>query len=214
MMERSIGLDRPWWARIVSTVLHPLVMPLVTLVLLFAFDPYLRTMPGVFVYLLLVVVVNTVAPAISLFVLYRKGVLSDMEIAKRSERTLPFLIVLAYFILTYVLLVTGDTMYIPSIYLSTWMGLIVSIALAIVITKRFKISMHMLGQGGALGALMAVQNIHFESHFELNVVLLLLAGTLGWARIRLGVHRHIEVYTGYLLGFSVCFITVLMGWGG
>ena len=213
-MERSIGLDRPWWARIVSTVLHPLVMPLVTLVLLFAFDPYLRTMPGVFVYLLLVVVVNTVAPAISLFVLYRKGVLSDMEIAKRSERTLPFLIVLAYFILTYVLLVTGDTMYIPSIYLSTWMGLIVSIALAIVITKRFKISMHMLGQGGALGALMAVQNIHFESHFELNVVLLLLAGTLGWARIRLGVHRHIEVYTGYLLGFSVCFITVLMGWGG
>lgn len=214
MMERSIGLDRPWWARIVSTVLHPLVMPLVTLVLLFAFDPYLRTMPGVFVYLLLVVVVNTVAPAISLFVLYRKGVLSDMEIAKRSERTLPFLIVLAYFILTYVLLVTGDTMYIPSIYLSTWMGLIVSIALAIVITKRFKISMHMLGQGGALGALLAVQNIHFESHFELNVVLLLLAGTLGWARIRLGVHRHIEVYTGYLLGFSVCFITVLMGWGG
>lgn len=213
-MERSIGLDRPWWARIVSTVLHPLVMPLVTLVLLFAFDPYLRTMPGVFVYLLLVVVVNTVAPAISLFVLYRKGVLSDMEIAKRSERTLPFLIVLAYFILTYVLLVTGDTMYIPSIYLSTWMGLIVSIALAIVITKRFKISMHMLGQGGALGALLAVQNIHFESHFELNVVLLLLAGTLGWARIRLGVHRHIEVYTGYLLGFSVCFITVLMGWGG
>ncbi|MDE0978643.1 MAG: hypothetical protein OSA78_01515 [Flavobacteriales bacterium] len=171
-------------------------------------------MPGVFVYLLLVVVVNTVAPAISLFVLYRKGVLSDMEIAKRSERTLPFLIVLAYFILTYVLLVTGDTMYIPSIYLSTWMGLIVSIALAIVITKRFKISMHMLGQGGALGALLAVQNIHFESHFELNAILLLLAGTLGWARIRLGVHRHIEVYTGYLLGFSVCFITVLMGWGG
>ena len=213
-MERSMAIDRPWWARIVSTVLHPLVMPMVTLVLLFAFDPYLRTMPGVFVYLLLVVVVNTVAPAISLFVLYRKGVLSDLEIAKRSERTLPFLIVLAYFILTYVLLVTGETMYIPSIYLSTWMGLIVSIALALLITKRFKISMHMLGQGGALGTLLAVQNVHFESHFELNTVMLLLAGALGWARIRLGIHRHIEVYTGYFLGFSVCFITVLMGWGG
>ena len=90
--------DRPWWARILSTVLHPLVMPLLTLILLFAFDPYLRTMPGVFVYLILVVVVNTVAPAISLFVLYRKGVLSDLEIANRSERALPFLIVLAYFI--------------------------------------------------------------------------------------------------------------------
>ncbi len=213
-MGQSMTTDRPWWARILSTVLHPLVMPLLTLILLFAFDPYLRTMPGVFVYLMLVVVVNTVAPAISLFVLYRKGVLSDLEIANRSERALPFLIVLAYFILTYVLLVTGDTMYIPSVYLSTWMGLIVSIALALLITKRFKISMHMLGQGGALGTLIAVQNIHFESHFELNAILLILAGALGWARIRLGVHRHIEVYAGYLLGFGVCFLTVLMGWGG
>ena len=83
-----------------------------------------------------------------------------MESANRSERTLPFLIVLAYFILTYVLLVTGDTMYIPAVYLSTLMGLIVSISLALLITKRFKISMHMLGQGGALGTHMAVQNMH------------------------------------------------------
>jgi membrane-associated phospholipid phosphatase len=213
-MEASSVLHRPWWARIISTVLHPLVMPMLTLVLLFAFDPYLRTMPGVFVYLLLVVVVNTAAPAISLFVLYRKGFLSDLEIAKRSERTLPFLIVLAYFVLTYVLLVTGETLYIPAVYLSTWVGLIASIALALLITKRFKISMHMLGQGGLLGTVMAVQNVHFESNFELNAILVLLAGAVGWARIRLGVHRHVEVYSGYLLGFTVCFITVLMGWGG
>ena len=53
---------RPLWARLVSTVLHPLVMPLVTLILLFYFDLHLRTMPGVFLYLGLVVLVNTLAP--------------------------------------------------------------------------------------------------------------------------------------------------------
>ena len=204
---------RPLWARLVSTVLHPLVMPLVTLILLFYFDLHLRTMPGVFLYLGLVVLVNTLAPAISLYVLYKRGVLSDLELEQRGERTLPFVIVLAYFVLTYILLITGDTMYIPPVYLSTWMGLMASIAIALVITKRFKISMHMLGQGGTLGTVMAVQTLRFEPPFGLNAVLILLAGAVGWARIRMGLHRHIEVYTGYMLGFSVCFTAVLMGWG-
>ena len=213
-MEVQNVRTRPWWARIISTVLHPLVMPILTLVLLFLFDSYLRAMPGVFVYLLWVVIVNTAAPAISLFVLYRKGLLSDLEIAQRSERTVPFLIVLAYFILAYVLLVTGDTLYVPRVYLSMWMGLILSITLALVLTRFFKISMHMLAQGGTLGTLMAVQTIHLESFFVLNSALIILAGAVGWARIRLGLHRHVEVYVGYLLGFAVCYITVLMEWGG
>jgi uncharacterized BrkB/YihY/UPF0761 family membrane protein len=210
----SVVLNKPWWARIVSTVLHPLVMPVLTLSLLFGFDSYLRAMPGVFVYLLVVVLINTLAPAISLFVLYKKGILSDLEIMKRSERAAPFLIVLAYFILTYFLLITGDTFYIPPIYLSTWMALIASISLALLITQYFKISMHMLGQGGVLGTLMAVQAMHFETHLMLNICLVFCAGAVGWARICLGVHRHAEVYAGYLLGFAVCFLTVLMGWGG
>jgi uncharacterized membrane protein (DUF485 family) len=73
--------------------------------------------------------------------------------------------------------------------------------------------MHMLAQGGVLGTVMAVQAIQFSPQWELNAMLVLFAGLVGFARIHMGVHRHVEVYTGYLLGFAVCFCAVVLGWG-
>ncbi len=202
------------WAKWISAILHPLLMPLVTLVLVFGMDPYLQSLPHVFVYMGVVVLVNTLAPAISIFVLHRRGMLSDLDIRNRKERSLPFFIVLAYFIMTYILLVTSPAIFIPLIYLDMWMGLMASIGLALAITSRFKISMHMLGQGGTLGTIMGVQALNIAPMWEVNAVFIFLAGLLGFARIEMGVHRHIEVYTGYLLGFVVCFASVCGGWGG
>jgi hypothetical protein len=203
----------PLWARIVSTVFHPFVMPTVTLVLLFISDVYLHSLPHVFAYMLVVVLVNTVAPALSLYLLYRRGHLSDLEIRLRGERTLPFVIVLAYFALTYVLLMTSPALFVPFVYLDMWMGLMASLAIALVITRWFKISMHMLGQGGALGSIMGLQALQMSPNWELNAMLLLIAGCVGYARIELAVHRHIEVYCGYLLGFLVCYLSVVLGLG-
>ena len=202
------------WAKWISGVLHPLVMPLVTLVLVFALDPYLRALPDVFMYMGVVVLVNTLAPAISIFVLHRRGYLSDLDIRNRKERSLPFIIVLAYFMMTYALLVMSPALYIPLVYLDMWMGLMASIAFALLITKWFKISMHMLAQGGALGTVMAIQAIQLAPAWELNGFLVFAGGWVGFARIHMGVHRHIEVYTGYLLGFAVCFLSVVLGLGG
>ena len=202
------------WTKWISGILHPLLMPLVTLVLVFGMDPYLQSLPEVFVYMGVVVLVNTLAPAVSIFVLYRRGLLSDLDIRNRKERSLPFFLVLAYFIMTYVLLVTSPSIFIPLIYLDMLMGLMVSIGLALAVTRRFKISMHMLGQGGTLGTIMGVQAVNGAPMWELNAVLIFLAGWVGFARIKMGVHRHIEVYTGYLLGFIICFASVWGGWGG
>jgi len=99
------------------------------------------------------------------------------------------------------------------VYLDMWMGLMLSIGLALVITQWFKISMHMLAQGGVLGTVMAVQAIQLSPLWKLNAILVLFAGLVGFARIHMGVHRHIEVYAGYLLGFAVCFCAVVLGWG-
>jgi|TARA_B100000767_G_scaffold16277_2_gene15258 hypothetical protein len=210
----TVKLDSlPIWARMISTAFHPFVMPTVTLVLLFISDGYLRSIPYVFIYMLVVVLVNTLAPALSLYLLYRRGYLSDLEIRSRRERILPFVLVLAYFALTYVLLITSPALYIPFVYLDMWMGLMASLAIALVITRWFKISMHMLGQGGALGSIMGLQALELNPNWELNAILVLIAGFVGFARIELSVHRHIEIYSGYLLGFLVCYLSVVWGLG-
>jgi hypothetical protein len=202
------------WAKWISGVFHPLVMPLATLVMVFALDPYLQALPEVFMYMGVVVLVNTLAPAVSIWVLHRRGYLSDLDIRNRKERALPFIIVLAYFIMTYALLVLSPALFIPLVYLDMWMGLMASIGIALLITRWFKISMHMLAQGGVLGTVMAVQAMQMVPAWTLNGVLVFIAGWVGFARIDMGVHRHIEVYTGYLLGFIVCFCVVVLGLGG
>ena len=212
-LQAAENIPRPRWARIISAVLHPLVMPLVSLFLVFAAQPQLQAMPEVFLYMLVVVLVNTVAPAISLYLLYRKGILSDLDIRDRQERVIPFLLVLAYFVMTYFLLRTSPSVYIPLVYLDMWMGLMLSIALALLVTRRFKISMHMLAQGGTLGIIMGVQALQAWPMWELNALLLVMSGWVGFARITLGVHRHVEVYSGFLLGFVVCYLSLILGWG-
>jgi hypothetical protein len=202
------------WAKWISGVFHPLVMPLATLVMVFALNPYLQALPEVFMYMGVVVLVNTLAPAVSIWVLHRRGYLSDLDIRNRKERALPFIIVLAYFIMTYALLVLSPALFIPLVYLDMWMGLMASIGIALLITRWFKISMHMLAQGGVLGTVMAVQAMQMVPAWTLNGVLVFIAGWVGFARIDMGVHRHIEVYTGYLLGFIVCFCVVVLGLGG
>ncbi|HBP45239.1 MAG: hypothetical protein CL845_06940 [Crocinitomicaceae bacterium] len=201
------------WATWISRVFHPLLMPLVTLIMVFALDPYLQALPEVFMYMAVVVLVNTLAPAVSIFVLHKRGYLSDLDIRIRKERTLPFIIVLAYFIMTYALLVLRPALYIPLVYLDMWMGLMASIGLALIITRWFKISMHMLAQGGVLGIAMAVQAMQTVPTWTLNGILVFIAGWVGFARIHLNVHRHIEVYIGYLLGFVVCFCAMVFGLG-
>ena len=99
-------------AVVISYVLHPLWTPLIMLGLLWCVDPWLRLQPAVMAYVASVLVINAVAPAVSLYVLHRRGVLRDLEVSKQSERTLPFLIVLFYQALGYFAL-TRPGVYLP-----------------------------------------------------------------------------------------------------
>ena len=62
-------------AVLVSYVFHPLWTPLLVLGLLWSVDPWLRMQPAVMTYVASVMLINAVAPAVSLYVLHRRGVL-------------------------------------------------------------------------------------------------------------------------------------------
>ena len=211
-MASSPQQSSPTWAKVVSTVFHPFLMPLFTLVLLYLSDPILHLHFAAFIYLLVVLAVNTVAPAISLYVMHKRGAISDLEIRNRSQRSWPFLVVLAYYTLTWFIAGSGDNArMIPGVYMGLLTGLIAAIAGAILITRWFKLSMHGMGVGGTLGALVAVQTLHFSPSLTLDLMLVLIAGAVGWSRLALGVHTHREVYAGTIYGFVVVFAAVLLG---
>lgn len=202
---------QPRWATWTSAVFHPFLMPLYTLILLYLSDPILHLHFAAFVYLLVVMLVNTVAPAVSLYIMYRRGVISDLDIRNRDQRAWPFLVVLAYYILTWFIVGRGDnaTM-IPQVYGNLLLGLVLAISGAILITRQFKLSMHGMAAGGTLGALVAVQTLHFSPAFFLDMAVILVVGLVGSSRLALGVHTHAEVYSGILYGFLVVLLALTL----
>ena len=77
-------------AKLVSAVLHPLCMPLLTLAMLLS-EAYLKHRMGLFSYCLSFCDPH-VGPAVSLWMLQRRGFISDLNIRSRKERPWPFLL--------------------------------------------------------------------------------------------------------------------------
>ena len=82
-----------------------------------------------------------------MFILKKRGVISDWDIRMRHERPWPFLLVLAYYLMAYVLVVSSTAVEVPLFYQNVLLSLVVAIASAWVVTWKAKISMHMLAQG-------------------------------------------------------------------
>lgn len=195
-------------AQFISAVLHPLCMPLLTLSLLWAVDGYLAYRMGLFAYLFVLLLINTLAPAFSLWILKRRGVISDWDIRRRGERPIPFLLVLAYYLMAYALVVNSTSVEVPLFYRQVLLSLVVAIGSAWILTWKAKISMHMLAQGGILAVYLHVAMMDHSWDLNWVSVLLLSAGLVGWSRLRLGAHTPAEVYSGFALGLLTVWITL------
>lgn len=195
-------------ANVVSAALHPLCMPLLTLVMLLSVDGYLVHRLGLFAYLFVLLLINTLAPALSLWILKRRGVISEWDIRSRGERPLPFLLVLAYYVMAYVLVVNSSAVDVPLFYRQVLLSLVVSIGVAWILTWKAKVSMHMLAQGGILAVYLRVATSDAFWDMRWLSGLILCAGMVGWSRLYLGAHTKTEVYAGYALGLGTVWLTL------
>ena len=195
-------------AKFFSAVLHPLCMPLLTLSLLWAVDGYLAYRMGLFAYLFVLLLINTLAPAFSLWILKRRGVISDWDIRRRGERPIPFLLVLAYYLMAYALVVNSTSVEVPLFYRQVLLSLVVAIGSAWILTWKAKISMHMLAQGGILAVYMNVAMSDGSWNLGWVSALVLSSGLVGWSRLHLGAHTPREVYAGFALGLGTVGLTL------
>jgi hypothetical protein len=180
-------------AKLVSAILHPLLMPLASLFLLLHFDPYLSHRFEIFFYLTLIISINSLAPAVSLWFMHKRKVISDLDITDRKERAMPFFIVLSYFTLAYILSLEITGIFIPVLYRSLLLGLVLSIFVGWLITFKFKLSMHMLGSGGVLAAILAVANIYNTIDIAWISAIIIGGGLMGWSRLYFKSHTRWEV---------------------
>lgn len=197
-------------SRFLSVVLHPIFMPLYTVALLFGMDPRMAYfLPGELqlITLGLIALMTIAFPLTSTLLLLRSGLVSSLEMPTARERIVPFTTTLVYYGSTWYLL--GRLPLHPAIG-RLFLGVSVALLITLLITLRWKISAHLVGIGGMLGAFVALGHPFAPSLFPLTALVVVVAGALGTARSIAGQHTRAQVYAGGLVGFVSVFAAMAL----
>lgn len=197
-------------AHVLSVVLHPVWMPTLALVVAFAIDPHLTfafSPQGQWIIIGMVFIMTALFPITSVFLLWRNGTVSRLSMPGRRERFVPALITLIYLGMAYYLL--RRTPNHPAT-LALFTSIIMSIAAALLINLRWKISLHTTGIGGLVGMCLALWLLHGAQAWYLPL-LFLLTGALGTARLLVTDHTPAQIYAGAALGAVATFTCMAFG---
>jgi len=195
--------------QLISILLHPMFMPILALHLTLLVLPSLAfTLSQNLLLIYGILVFSTmVLPLISIFWLMQKGKVSSLEMSNHKERSLPLFKTIIWMSFGYYLL--QNLLFYTPILKAELLGAILIILLAAIISKFWKISLHLLGIGGVVGVFIALQIMHGDFLYLL-ILFILLSGLLGVARIKQKAHNYAQVYAGFLVGLSVELITLLV----
>lgn len=156
--------------------------------------------------LMMVFVTTFVIPVLSLLTMKLTGNIGSIHLENKDDRVFPFSIVsLFYGISTYLFYLKFE---IEPVFILALSSITICVILLTSITFFWKISAHMTGISGFLAIIIviALKNPTF------NIVNFLLAGiivsgSVASSRLYLNAHTPMEIFWGFLLGFSVCFGT-------
>lgn len=194
-------------AQILSIIFHPLWMPLVIYLTVRTVDPFYigSTAGDQFIFLLLGI--NIIAPAISMFIMMKYGMISSIDLHDRKERFWPYMLVIFYYVLSYTML-KWKGIHLPETVFSFFLSVVISLVVSMLINTFWKISVHMLAQGGVFGTLLGVNVIDPNMDILFPTLSLIMAGTTGFARLYLDAHTPGQVYAGFCLGTVVNFLII------
>ena len=195
--------------QLISILLHPMFMPLLAFHLTLLILPkigYVISQNLIIIYVILIFS-TIVFPLISIVWLIKTGKLSSIEMSDHKERSLPLFKTVFWMSIGYYLL-QNLLIYTP-ILRAELLGAIIIIFLAAIISKFWKISLHLLAIGGVVGIFIALQIINGDFLYIL-ILFILLSGLLSLARVKQKSHNYTQVYTGFIIGLGVELITILI----
>ena len=192
-------------SKFISFAFHPILMPTYAILLLFTFSPLFSEFMSIkqkTQIIKLAVVFTFLLPIFSVIILKKFKIVSSFYMENQKERRWPLLFALGWF---YLLLRLLETLHIHYIIVTLMLGAMLILLISAIISNFWKISLHMLGIGGVLGAFLAIHTL-FGGNIFLIITLLFCAGLVGFARVNEDAHTLKQVYLGFLVGFCTEFL--------
>lgn len=196
-------------ARLISSVFHPLFMPSIGLLIIFNTDSYINftTATAIKLQVFLVIVVSTlIIPLLVSILLLNLKLIRSLEMELSRERILPYGVTILLYFSTLFFLREADQL--PSIIYKFVTGAGLSVFLAFLINFKWKISAHMIGIGGLIGALIGVSLKLNTNVTNYIMVALFIAGLIGTARLFMKAHTPSQIYVGFLVGAACQIIAI------
>ncbi len=200
-------------AKFLSVLLHPLFMPLYLVMLIFQIDPHVAFFLAPehrWIIFGMVALMTIAFPLTSTVLLLRTGIISSLQMPERGERIPPYLLTLIYYGMMWYLLQRTPLHWTVG---ALFIGIFVALLFTTLITLKWKISAHMVGIGGVLGAICGLTTLHGLNTFFVIAGLILVAGILGTMRLLITDHTPAQIYAGTALGVACTYASVIFGIG-
>lgn len=194
------------FAKLISFIFHPLLMPTYAFILLFNQEAYFAMIIPTSTrlrLLLMVFIITFVFPLMLVLLLKKLKRIKSLQMYERKERTIPY-IVTAWF--SFVLYWVLNNTQLSPIYKYFSLGATLLIVFAFLVNLKWKISIHMLAIGGLLGMVLGLTLISVIVNPMYLLCLILIAGLIGFARLKLNAHTQAQIYTGLLSGIALMMI--------
>lgn len=197
-------------AKVLSTLLMPLYAPMWVFFGLFLFS-YLKMLPwGYKISIIVMVYFFTVfvpTLGITVFRMFKKW--THLELSHREHRHMPYIVALISYAACLVIMTKMNT---AMFFRGVVMAALISQIVCVTINAWWKVSTHMVGMGGLVGALNAFSILFFYNPVWPFCALLLLSGALGTSRIVLRQHSLAQVLVGFGIGYVCTMVFILISW--
>ena len=196
-------------SKAITYIYHPLIIPTLGMLVLFNSGTYLSYLPpDMKKWILLIVFLCTYVVPLAFipFFLYQRMIM-QIEMGSRRERYVPLVVSLVLYAFCYYII---RRISIPHLYHTFILSSLFAILATMIITFKYKISLHMVGAGGLvalIGFLAFYLKVNLQFFLGISVI---LAGITGTARIILKAHSPDEIYSGFLTGFTIVLLTLVL----
>ncbi len=204
-------------AKLLSLIMHPLLIISYVLFFLMQTNPYIFGYSGPKSQGLIVISIVTISfmfPMISILLMKALGLIQTIHMKDKKERIGPLIVTGLFYMWLYVNIRNNTN--IPDALSFFILGSTISVFMALMINSFTKISLHTIAMGGLTAGIMfivfnwtygtfdiAFQWFNFQFRISdrlVAIIVVILAGAVGSSRLYLKAHKEDEIYGGYLVG--------------
>lgn len=191
-------------AKLLSYLFHPLFIPTYVFIFLVYQVPYEFADIGEWrlkMRLFGVFWITAFFPAFAVFLLWRLKFSESIFLRTQKERIVPYVITMFFYWWMYFLSRNFTDQ--PAVLKFFYMGIFIATVWGLILNNYFKISLHAMGAGGALAAIILFA-MYYQLPLGLSIsIATLVTGMICTSRFLVSDHSPKEIYSGLLVGI-VC----------